>query len=420
SSWIVLNTILCRSTPMLGECICTYNRFVNTSVLSGLGDCWFLVALQALTLHEDIMSRVVPRDQSFTEKYAGIFQFWFWHFGKWVLVVTDDHLPVNDAGQLVFVSSTCKNLFWGALLEKSYAELCGSYEDLQFGQVSEAFVDFTGGVIMTINQSEAPGNLWHILSQATTSRTLIGCQAYSGHSVPSFPWATGPPSNPDVQTRVVKYSWLLKRRDLTTINCQHPTGSLCIQFPTTEDGLENGLVDGRAYTLTGILKVTYKYGPEYLVKLPWGKMEWKGVWSDSSSTGELLSPKEKILLLQEYNDGEFWMTLRDFKAYFVLLVIGKLNPGLLGLEVGQKWMYTMREGQKRSTTGGWMESPQDTFWKNLQFLLSWRPEEGRESQSPCSTLVSLLQKPRHRRHKRKPHLAIGFFPFRVGSPGTEA
>lgn len=52
------------------------------------------------------------------------------------------------------------------------------------------------------------------------------------------------------------------------------------------------------------------------------------------------------------------MTLRDFKAYFVLLVIGKLNPGLLGLEVGQKWMYTMREGQKRSTTGGWMESPQ--------------------------------------------------------------
>lgn len=61
---------------MLGECICTYNRFVNTSVLSGLGDCWFLVALQALTLHEDIMSRVVPRDQSFTEKYAGIFQFW--------------------------------------------------------------------------------------------------------------------------------------------------------------------------------------------------------------------------------------------------------------------------------------------------------------------------------------------------------
>ncbi|XP_021109351.1 calpain-14 isoform X2 [Heterocephalus glaber] len=331
-----------------------------------VGDCWFLAALQALTLHEDIMRRIVPLNQSFTENYAGIFRFWFWHFGKWVPVVIDDRLPVNEAGQLVFVSSTCKNLFWGALLEKAYAKLCGSYEDLQFGQVSEALVDFTGGVTMTINLSEAPGNLWHTLTQATYSRTLIGCQTHLGK----------------------------------------------------ERVLENGLVDGHAYTVTGIWKVTCKYGPEYLVKLrnPWGKVEWRGDWSDSSSTWELLSPKEKILLLQKDNDGEFWMTLRDFKAHFSLLVICKLTPGLLSPEVGQKWMYTMQEGrwQKGSTAGGRMESPRDTFWKNPQFLLSiWRPEEGRRSRGPCSLLVSLLQKPRHRHRNRKPRLAIGFFLFRV-------
>ncbi|EHB05634.1 Calpain-14 [Heterocephalus glaber] len=391
-----------------------------------VGDCWFLAALQALTLHEDIMRRIVPLNQSFTENYAGIFRFWFWHFGKWVPVVIDDRLPVNEAGQLVFVSSTCKNLFWGALLEKAYAKLCGSYEDLQFGQVSEALVDFTGGVTMTINLSEAPGNLWHTLTQATYSRTLIGCQTHLGK----------------------------------------------------ERVLENGLVDGHAYTVTGIWKVTCKYGPEYLVKLrnPWGKVEWRGDWSDSSSTWELLSPKEKILLLQKDNDGEFWaavlsgawfcqavkvtsgqliafctcivgkagavfrsredtiawlgskgndrwhgdqwvlkMTLRDFKAHFSLLVICKLTPGLLSPEVGQKWMYTMQEGrwQKGSTAGGRMESPRDTFWKNPQFLLSiWRPEEGRRSRGPCSLLVSLLQKPRHRHRNRKPRLAIGFFLFR--------
>ncbi|XP_055256786.1 calpain-14 [Moschus berezovskii] len=330
-----------------------------------VGDCWFLAALQALSLHQDILSRVVPLNQSFTEQYAGIFQFWFWHFGKWVPVVVDDRLPVNEAGQLVFVSSTYKNLFWGALLEKAYAKLSGSYEDLQRGQVSEALVDFTGGVTMTINLAEAPDNLWDVLTRATYSRTLIGCQTHCGK----------------------------------------------------ERVLENGLVDGHAYTLTGIRKVTTRHGPEYLVRLrnPWGKIEWRGDWSDSSSMWDLLSPKEKILLLRKDDDGEFWMSLRDFKAHFMLLVICKLSPGLLTQEVGQKWSYTMLEGrwENGSTAGGQMKPPRDTFWKNPQFLLSvWRPQEGRRSRLLCSVLVSLLQKPRHRHRNRKPHLAIGFYLFR--------
>ncbi|XP_017819929.3 calpain-14 [Callithrix jacchus] len=331
-----------------------------------VGDCWFLAALQALTLQQDVLSRVVPLNQSFTEKYAGIFQFWFWQYGNWVPVVIDDRLPVNEAGQLVFVSSTYKNLFWGALLEKAYAKLSGSYEDLQCGQVSEALIDFTGGVTMTINLAEAHGNLWDLLTKATYHRTLIGCQTHSGE----------------------------------------------------EKVLENGLVDGHAYTLTGIRKVTCKHRPEYLVKLrnPWGKVEWKGDWSDSSSKWELLSPKEKILLLRKDNDGEFWMTLQDFKAHFVLLVICKLTPGLLTQEAAQKWTYTIREGrwEKGSTAGGRWQLLQDTFWKNPQFLLSvWRPEEGRRSLRPCSVLVSLLQKPRHRRRKQKPYLAIGFYLYRM-------
>ncbi|XP_036922756.1 calpain-14 isoform X2 [Sturnira hondurensis] len=333
-----------------------------------VGDCWFLAALQALTLHQDILSRVVPLNQSFTKNYAGIFQFWFWHFGKWVPVVIDDLLPVDEAGQLVFVSSTYKNLFWGALLEKAYAKLCGSYEDLQRGQVSDAFLDFTGGVTTTINLAEAPGNLWDILTRATYSKTLIGCQTYLG----------------------------------------------------SERVLENGLVDGHAYTVIRIWKVTCKRKPEYLVKLrnPWGKVEWRGDWSDSSSTWDLLSPKEKIMLWRKDNDGEFWMTLKDFKAHFKLLVICKLTPGLLSHEVGQKWSCTVQEGrwEKGTTAGGRMKSHQarDTFWKNPQFLLSvWRPKESRTLLMPCSVLVSLIQKPRHRHRNRKLPLAIGFYLFRM-------
>nr|KAF6429039.1 calpain 14 [Molossus molossus] len=333
-----------------------------------VGDCWFLAALQALTLHQDILSQVVPLNQSFTKKYAGIFQFRFWHFGKWVPVVIDDRLPVTEAGQLIFVSSTYKNLFWGALLEKAYAKLCGSYEDLQHGEVSDALLDFTGGVTVTIKLAEAPGNLWDILAGAIYGRTLIGCQTHLGN----------------------------------------------------ERVLENGLVDGHAYTLIGIRKVTCKHAPEYLVKLrnPWGKVEWKGDWSDSSRTWELLSPKEKMMLLRKNNDGEFWMSLKDFIAHFKLLVICKLTPGLLRHEVGQKWSYTMLEGrwEKGSTAGGPMtlHRARGAFWKNPQFLLSvWRPQEGEMFPKPCSVLVSLLQKPRHRHRNRKPPLAIGFYLFRM-------
>lgn len=58
--------------------------------------------------------------------------------------------------------------------------LCGSYEDLQHGQVSDALLDFTGGVTVTIQLAEAPGNLWDILTRATYGRTFIGCQTHLG------------------------------------------------------------------------------------------------------------------------------------------------------------------------------------------------------------------------------------------------
>uniref|UniRef100_A0A8C7E9Y2 Calpain 14 n=1 Tax=Nothoprocta perdicaria TaxID=30464 RepID=A0A8C7E9Y2_NOTPE len=199
-------------------CYCLKRKPTSTVFvhLFGAGNCWFLAALEALTFHQDILAAVVPQNQSFDRKYAGIFHFRFWHFGKWVDVVVDDLLPVNEAGELVFVSSVYKNVFWGALLEKAYAKLYGSYEDLQIGRVSEALVDFTGGVNVTIKLAAAPPDLWDIMTRATYSRSLMGCQTHSG-----------------------------------------------VRLMTS-----NGLT------------VTCHYGPENLVRLrnPWGKIEWKGDW----------------------------------------------------------------------------------------------------------------------------------------------
>ncbi|NXC39385.1 CAN14 protein, partial [Penelope pileata] len=326
-----------------------------------VGNCWFLAALEALTFHQDILAAVVPQNQSFERKYAGIFHFQFWHFGEWVDVVVDDRLPVNEAGELVFVSSVYKNVFWGALLEKAYAKLYGSYEDLQIGQVSEALVDFTGGVNTRIKLATAPPDLWDILTRATYSRSLMGCQTQLG------------------TTKVLK----------------------------------NGLVAGHAYTVTGIRKVTCQYGPENLVRLrnPWGKIEWKGDWSDSSSKWELLSPKEKILLRKNKEDGEFWMSLQDFRIHFVDLVICKLTPDLMSQEDGKKWMYSLKSGRwvKGSTAGGSLGFCKDTFWMNPQYWLNILPsEDSKKSLGSCNVVISLMQKHSSKHRNRAPHLFIGF------------
>ncbi|XP_078239967.1 calpain-14 [Pogona vitticeps] len=330
-------------------------------------DCWFLAAVEALTFHQDILFKVVPQNQSFErKKYAGIFHFKFWHFGEWVDVVVDDRLPVNEEGHLVFLSSVYKNLFWGALLEKAYAKLCGSYEDLQIGQVSEALVDFTGGVNMTIKLAEAPPDLWEIMTRATYSRSLMGCQT---HAAP---------------VRV----------------------------------LPNGLVAGHAYTVTGIRKVTCKHGPENLVRLrnPWGKVEWKGDWSDSSGKWELLSPKEKILLRRNSDDGEFWMSLQDFQAHFVYLMICKLTPDLMSQESGKKWRCSMQFGRwvKGSTAGGRRKAHRDRFWMNPQYLLKVLQGNGsKRSLYSCSVLVSLIQKHNSTHRNRRPHFHIGLSIYKL-------
>ncbi|XP_018423683.1 PREDICTED: calpain-14-like [Nanorana parkeri] len=328
-------------------------------------NCWFLAALASVTFHKDILINVVPRNQSFDKNYAGIFHFRFWRFGEWIDVVVDDRLPVNKDGKLLFVSSSRKNLFWGPLLEKAYAKLCGSYEDLEIGQVSEALVDFTGGVNMTVKLEKAPADLWQIMVRAAYSGSLMGCQTRAG----------------------------------------------------PERVLENGLVAGHAYTVTGIRKVTCKSGTENLVRLrnPWGKIEWKGNWSDNSSKWDQLSLKERLLLRKTRENGEFWMSIEDFEAQFVELVICKLTPDLMSHENGKEWTLSMQTGKwlGGSTAGGRMTYT-DSYWKNPQYRLKILKGDNMEKYTnSCSVLVSLLQKQNHKHRNQFPPLFIGLSVFMV-------
>ncbi|KAG9461680.1 hypothetical protein GDO78_016008, partial [Eleutherodactylus coqui] len=336
----------------------------------GLADnCWFLAALTSITFHKNLLNIVVPRNQSFENNYAGIFHFQFWRFGEWVDVVVDDRLPVDKDGKLLFLSSASKNLFWAALLEKAYAKLCGSYEDLEIGLVSEALVDFTGGISRTIRIRQAPPDLWQIMVREENSGCLMGCQT---------------------------------RSELDLV-------------------LENGLVSRHAYTVTEVRRVTCKSGTANLVRLrnPWGKVEWKGDWSDSSSKWEELSEKERRLVHKKQEDGEFWMSIEDFRAQIEELVICRLTPALMFQKNVKEHTVSMQIGKKVvcSMAGGRINYT-ESYWKNPQYRLKiLLGDNVKKYANSCNVLVSLLQKPNHKHRNKSPPLYIGISIFKYQGVG---
>ncbi|XP_015478651.1 calpain-13-like isoform X1 [Parus major] len=245
-----------------------------------IGDCWMLAALGSLTLRKQFLENVLPKDQGFQDDYAGIFHFRFWQYGEWVDVVIDDRLPFLN-GRYLSVHPRTSNEFWPSLLEKAYAKLRGSYQNLNGGYLSDALVDLTGGVQVQFSLKDPPPDLEEILKAADKSRCLMGCST-SGQS----------------------------RRNIE---------------------LRNGIVQGHAYTVTGAVKIPYKNGWKHIIRIwnPWGHGEWKGPWSDDSPQWDRVEPKYREALLRNKDDGEFWMSCENFQEQFSWLYICNNTPTFL-------------------------------------------------------------------------------------------
>uniref|UniRef100_A0A8D2PZ47 Calpain-1 catalytic subunit n=1 Tax=Zosterops lateralis melanops TaxID=1220523 RepID=A0A8D2PZ47_ZOSLA len=163
------------------------------------------------------------------------------------------------------------------------------------------------------------------------------------------------------------------------------------------------LVKGHAYSVTGAKQIPYQGQALELIRMrnPWGEVEWTG-------------------LMVKMEDGEFWMSFRDFLREFTRLEICNLTPDALQSRKFRKWNTQLYDGTWRrgSTAGGCRNYPA-TFWINPQFKIHLeevdddRDEDGGREPG-CSFLLALMQK--HRRRERrlgKDMETIGFAVYEV-------
>ncbi|XP_074091132.1 calpain-13 [Macrotis lagotis] len=259
------------------------------------GDCWFLAALGSLTNKLELLAKIVPTNQNFTQGYAGIFHFKFWQCGQWVDVVVDDRLPVKSINRsyLFVYPRGGTNEFWPCLLEKAYAKFHGSYSQLHYGIMADSLVELTGWMVTKINLKEVSPNLFHNLKVAEQSGSLITC------------------------------------------GIAHASNNL--------DNL--GLVNNHAYTVTGSAEIILDTGREELIRLwnPWGYKEWLGSWSDKSLEWEKVQRSERIRLYRKKEDGEFWMSFKDFQKLFTIMFVC--------------YQYPMVMNEEDLNNGTWSQTP---------------------------------------------------------------
>ncbi|KAL8566600.1 hypothetical protein ACOMHN_054822 [Nucella lapillus] len=342
-----------------------------------LGNCWFVAASATLAANDrQLLYRVVPQDQSFDHQYAGIFRFQFWQYGVWKEVVVDDRLPTRY-NRLLYCSNTKQeNEFWVALLEKAYAKLYGCYEAIVGGRVHDALLDLTGGITELVELEET--------AEDTLTSLLID-----------------------------------------TYNMDTLMGGAIFGRGASETRRPNGLYEKHAYSIIRLKMVNYR-GQKLLLLLlrnPFGKGEWNGAWSDKSKEWAGLSSEERTdEALNVRDNGEFWISVGDFKANFDELEFCHLSADAMTAELERSpgkrktWKRTDFTGEWVSgvSAGGPLKSYfAKAFWTNPQY----RFKLADKGQDKFSTVISLLEVS-NKLKVATGDISIGFVIFKL-KPGKE-
>ncbi|XP_077011748.1 calpain-10 isoform X2 [Tamandua tetradactyla] len=316
-----------------------------------LGDCWFLCACAALQKGRHLLHQVIPPGQPSwpDQTYCGRFTCRIWQFGCWVEVTIDDRLPCL-AGRLCFSRCQREDVFWLPLLEKVYAKICGSYEHLWAGQVADALVDLTGGL----------AERWNLKDLARHSGQQDGPSGL-GH-------------------RTLRQ--LLRLKDHCMISCS----VLSPRAGARELG------EFHAFIVSDLRELRCRAGRDVLllqIHNPWGRRCWQGPWREGGEGWSQVDPAEKLQLLSQLQDGEFWVEEAEFLREFDEVTVGCLvtEAGhLLSLHTAKVLCHT------QTLPGAWIRGHSAGGCRNNSSFPS-NPKFWLRVSEPSEVCIALLQRP---------------------------
>ena len=105
-------------------------------IQGALGDCWFLGALSVVATRSELLENCILQKEV---NEWGVYEFKFYKNGEWIHVTVDDQIPCNR-GKPIFARCKDINEVWVMLMEKAYAKLHKTYENLDGGSETYALV----------------------------------------------------------------------------------------------------------------------------------------------------------------------------------------------------------------------------------------------------------------------------------------
>ena len=238
----------------------------NDVIQGGLGNCYFLSAICALTKYSNAIEDLFYIKEKSKEHCYGIY---LRINGKWKLILLDDYIPCDNKNNFVF-SSTNGNELWVILLEKAIAKIFGNYARTCGGFPEEIFQLTTNAptIVYMINKSNQKRILYEF-KQAMNNDYIMSAGT----------------------------------------NSNNPKKKIFLE--------EVGLIPSHAYSILSVNEVIQDNGKKIIllhIRNPFGDCEWSCEFSDKSPlwTDKL----KKQVKFEDKEDGAFFMPIDKFMFYF--------------------------------------------------------------------------------------------------------